>query len=176
MLFRGEPTTRTVDLANWCRRYVSEGPYPCDAVYRYGIGIYQIAQGVDWAGTVSAGEGYAAACIHFLIATEQLNIEVCSKLPRDLKEIETGQMYNEGWKRLLRAVSHAQRQITYSRHFRNNTSAKWRSRWKPDELGGYVAEAITLLMSMISKDKRLEAIELAMEEMLPQALKGQKGR
>jgi len=167
---RSRPTTKVIDLCKWARKYDRHGPYPQGPVYRYAIGVYQIAQGMGWSGTPARHEPYAAASIHFLIACEHLDTDVYPYLPKDLKDIPTGTMLHAGWKELLYYISTGQRMISYSHH-RDNKASKWKARYKPKLLGMAVGESITRLMSLIDPSKRLQAIEYAMEEMLPKAIR-----
>lgn len=171
MSIRSIETTNTVALCEWARYHGKNGPYALTPVQRYGVGIYQIGQGMKWSGHRGRGpryESYAAACIHFLIATEILDVCVEQYLPVDLTAIECGTFGYTGWEHLMLHITSAQQMICYSMH-RNDKAVKWKSRYKPDILAESIAGAIKLLISLVPEQSRARAFQEAMEEMLPKA-------
>ena len=67
-------------------------------------------------------------------------------------------------------VSSAQRMVSYAVHFKA-TKTKRNARYDPDFLAKHTAEAIKLLMSLILVPKRAGAVQIAMDEMLPKAVR-----
>jgi len=162
-------TDDTMQLLAWCREYGREGPYRQNPVQRFAIGIYQIAQGMKWRGAKKNAcasprhESYAAACIHFLVALEELEVDVWEHLPHKLTEVSDDSGFFV-WETLMFQISSAQRMISYSVHYKS-TNTKWAARFDKDVLSLHTAEAVKILLSFIPSTKRKAALYDAMEEL-----------
>jgi len=149
------------------------------AAHHFGVGFYQISQGMKWMGQAGSGsksgrgpryESYMASTLHFMVALEKLKAPLERYLPVDLKDLPAGEEGFEIWKNLLFHTASAQQMMCYSATLNFPARAKWRRRYKPKELAKRTAEAIKILMGLIPVPMRIRSVEWAMEEMLPKAL------
>jgi hypothetical protein len=128
---------------------------------RFAIGVYQIHQALDWAGTASEYESWAAAAIHFGAAAESFNIPIEQGVfgsgPIVAIPLGVG-----GIRSVLYNLSKSQGQLVYAT---NHASIKRKSRFNRriaiEALGFLVRDCI----SMIPEHRRYEAIYKAMEIM-----------
>jgi len=150
---------KIVDLQVWCSEYDKVNKYPADTMRRFSIGVYQIYQGMEWLGSASSDESYAAAAIHFIIVGERLSLCTEQYLKRGIKSLV---WKKQPWKALLYHISKAQGQIVYST---NTDNIKRKSRYSPEILESHLSECIGLCLGLIAPDKREEAIKTAISIM-----------
>ena len=148
-------TANLIELQLWCREYETWTPYPADALRRFAIGFYQIYQGIEWQGSDSADESFAAAAIHLMIVGEKLKlgIEAYTYLNFSLIPWE-----KDPFRVLIHTLSKAQCHLIYSTNAKNVTR---RSRYSEDILSSSLAYAVKDLFGLIEPIKRPLAIETA---------------
>lgn len=158
---RAQHVHTLIELLDWSRCLHRYGPHPCEPVRRYAIGVYQLYQAVDWAGTPSEYESNAAACIHIIAATEAFDIPIeqvlCEPL---LDDISFGRGSNDV---LLYHISKLQAQLVYAT---NSSTIRRKSRFDKGIAAASAAIIIRILLGRIPYGKRVQAIYEAMEIMV----------
>lgn len=144
-------TPRTVPkLIEWCRLYQQGGTVPQPKHIRFGIGIYQITQGMSWhISSPVRWQSFCAAAMHFTMCAEAYGLSLEPWLPDTLAEISdhTG---SEPWRDLLLSVGKAQQQIIYK--LAEESSRK--SRFKPEDLRFHLMTLVENCFAMTPPDYR----------------------
>lgn len=122
----------TEHLTDWCRTYQFRGTVPQPGNIRFGIGVYQITQGMSWEiGSPVRWQSFCAAAMHFIMCAEAYGVSVAAWLPEQMSEIP--EATGDGiWRNLLMAVGKAQQQIIY--HPSISAGSTRASRFKPEIL------------------------------------------
>ena len=147
----------TLMLIDRIDKYCKRGKYPTSPLERFAIGFYQIHQGIGWEGTDSSYEAYAAAIIHFLGVTTQLDLPIHELLPEDLN------IFFPEYNDLLYCLSRAQQMVFYQARVNNTKRSK--SRNNPEQLYLDLTRVIICLLQRIPKKKLKQAFETAFEIM-----------
>ena len=144
-------TPRTTQhLVDWCRTYQEVGTVPHPGHIRFGIGVYQITQGMSWEiANPVRWQSFCAAAMHFIMCAEAYGESLDVWLPDTLDE--TPEAEGEVWKDLLMAVGKAQQQIIYHLTIGRSTRA---SRYKPQELRYRLLTLVESCFSMTPKAYR----------------------
>lgn len=152
LTIRATETTRSVDLALWCREYHQHNSYPCAFDRRFAIGLYQIYQGMLWDG-LNRNESFAAAAIHFIITLEAADIS--PRLPEYLVDLVTKHI---DWKTVMLHVSRAQQHVLYGTQLRIKKGTARSTRYCPEQLRDDLSALIEILFAAIPSDQRAQAI------------------
>lgn len=158
---KAEHVRTRVEFQDWCRRLHREGPHPCDPMRRFAIGVYQIHQAIDWVGTESEYESYAAAAIHFTAAAESFEIPIEQGVFA-AGLVATIPFGVGGVRSLLYNLSKSQVQLVYAT---NSSRFKRKSRFNKVTAVDTFSFLVRDLISMIPPHKRESAIYKAMEIM-----------
>lgn len=148
------------EVSEWSRRMAISGPYQVPANVRYGIGIYQIYQGILWEGSSSEEEAFCAAIIHFVGALEMLNCPVQEYREKDFSRWP---LLAIDWKKLMLSVAGGQQEIHYG--VTTASTIKRKSRYNPAALGAHVGSACQMLLCAVKPARRTEAFYEAMSIM-----------
>lgn len=117
----------TKHLVDWCRAYQEGGTVPHPKHIRFGIGVYQITQGMSWEiANPVRWQSFCAAAMHFIMCAEAYGESFEAWLPDTLEEIPEAQ--GEVYKDLLMSVGKVQQQIIYNLVASRSTRA---SRYDP---------------------------------------------
>lgn len=141
-------TPRTTNhLVDWCRTYQEGGTVPHPKHIRFGIGVYQITQGMSWEiANPVRWQSFCAAAMHFIMCAEAYGESLEPWLPDTLDE--TPEAQGEVYKDLLMAVGKAQQQIIYSLVAGRSTR---HSRYNPVELRYRLLTLVEACFSMTPK-------------------------
>lgn len=149
------------ELEDWAKHYSKFGPYAQAPNVRYYIGIYQVGQGLTWAGTDSEYESYASGAIHFLGAAGMLNVSIAemTNVPvlvnlRDPKAWQRDRAIMNVTKNMSMGMMHVHYAVTTSK------SMKRKSRYDPMKLRHHVLQTVVGLFSLIPKEKRAQSVLL----------------
>lgn len=107
-------TPRTTEhLIAWCKQYQSSGSVPQPRNIRFGVGVYQITQGMSWKiASPVRWQSFCAAAMHFIMCAEAYGVSLHDSLPEQLHELPEASGSNL-WHDLLLAVGKAQQQVIY---------------------------------------------------------------
>ncbi len=146
-------TPRTVPkLIEWCRLYQQGGTVPQPKHIRFGIGIYQITQGMSWhISSPVRWQSFCAAAMHFTMCAEAYGLSLEPWLPDTLAEI-SDQTGSEPWSNLLLSVGKAQQQVIYHPDISGASNRK--SRFKPEDLRFHLMTLVERCFSMTPPDYR----------------------
>lgn len=112
--------THFVELLRWCDRYQKYGPLPKTPETRFDVGIYQIYQARAWkVRTDAAYQGWAAAALHFIMASEALDLRIEQLSPYDIRDYEFGKGFDPSY--MLNAICRAKQMQIYRSHSGNST-------------------------------------------------------
>lgn len=161
LLLRAEYVKSMVELQDWCRRLHFEGTHRCDPMRRYAIGIYQIHQAIDWLGTDSEYESWAAAAIHVIAAAEAFDIPTEQSL-QGFRLVTDLPCRGRTYQGLLYGISKLQGQLVYAT---NPATIRRRSRFNKSVAADAVANVVIDLLGQIPREARGSAIYKAMEIM-----------
>src|SRR4051812_31934739 len=87
---RSTRATNTVELIAWAQDYERGDLYPHkDPQRRFGIGLYQIFQAMDWEdkATWVGYEGWASCAMHMFLCAGLLKLDIERVLKYDLQDI-----------------------------------------------------------------------------------------
>ena len=147
-------TTDLIDLQLWCRDYHRNTRYPSSVERRFGIGFYQIYQGMAWTGTKSHAESFMAAVCHFLMVSEMLELYVEQHLNRDITKWK-GSL---DWRQLLYNLSLAQQHVIY---YTNEKGIQRKKRYDQKVLLKCMVRIVETLTSHVDKKERKQGIYTA---------------
>lgn len=158
---RATYVSEIIDLLDWARCLDRYGPNKCNPVRRLAIGVYQLHQGVDWQGTSSEYESYAAAAIHICASAESFDIPIEEALScRVVSDIKFGGGSDA---LLLYNISKFTSQIVYAT---NSSSIRRKNRFDSRVAANAAAAIVEMLLGKIPPAKREQAIYEAMEIMV----------
>ena len=150
-----------IDFLDWARCLDRYGPNKCDPVRRLAIGVYQLHQAIDWQGTSSEYESYAAAAIHIAASAESFDIPIEEALSGGvIADIKFGPTSDTV---LLYHLSKFTAQIVYAT---NPSSIRRKNRFDSRVAASAAASIIEILLGRIPPAKREQAIYEAMEIMV----------
>lgn len=156
------------EFCEWTSWYSKYGPYTTSANVRFGIGVYQLGQAIDWEGTESEWESYAAAAVHmlgagavagwslddiFMIVYDHIRHLYDHKQIRDLSKPEC-EMKN--WKSLMHMVARAQRNFHY--WLTTSPDLDRASRYNKKQLQSDIGWLVWYCLLVIPSGKRKQAI------------------
>lgn len=151
--------TTILELMEWCSDYNRRTQYPSAALKCFAIGFYQIHQGMEWKdGGLNKYESYAAAVLHFLRLSEQLQLPVEGALAGKFENFLYLSLDTVAYD-LLRHLSATQQQLLYQSSFNKVKSRK--SRYNADFLTHRLYLCIYSLVRAIRPDLRSEAFYTA---------------
>lgn len=166
-MIRSTRTTVTAELAEWCRDYHFNNPWPADFSKRFAIGLYQIWGGLEWKDNANKAESFCAGALHFLMVCEALELNWCKHLPSKVVGFipyAPGKDYKE----FILRISRAQQHILYASQMKGlqGTVKTGRStRYSPVRLTEDLCWIITTLFSWVSHEYREQGIEDATQIM-----------
>lgn len=99
------------EVLAWCKHYHVSNRYPVSTLKRFGIGLYQIHQGQDWANTDGRYEGYMSAVLNWFMLSEGLGVPVFKYLEFDCFRVEPGYVSSETF---IHSISMAQQMVHYA--------------------------------------------------------------
>lgn len=134
-------------LIRWCA--IHNGHTPLPAERRFSIGVYQIAQGNQWAMEAPVKwQSYCAASIHFLCAANRLWTRPELGLVEDIEESTTR---FAGWENLVTSIGLAQQQLIY----REETNPRWKSRYSAEKLEGLLGTLTEQMWALVPPGERV---------------------
>jgi hypothetical protein len=148
------PTDSTdwIELSNWCQKYLRHNKYPVDVVYRYGIAVYQVHQGMEWTDPLNKAESFMSAFLHLQMVDEHLKLGTWVWSDYQLTLINT---WPPNWERLFYLVSKVQQQVFY---FTRAGKTKRATRYNPKLTCELLAELQIKLVAMVPSYLRTEGI------------------
>jgi hypothetical protein len=108
MMIRPLETENWCEVIAWCRDYNRWNKYPVPMLQRFGIGVYQIHQAMEWADLLNKAESYMASFLHFQMTMELMDLGWAGE--PDLTLVETRPLCSE---RALYLISKLQQQCFY---------------------------------------------------------------
>lgn len=150
---RAIKTSELIPLLNWCGEYQKYGPRRWPVFHRFGIGFYQVGQGMRWDGSLDvAHQSFIAACIHWMCIAEVLRLKRFPVLlPKDLQEVDVRFL---GWEQFLRTISAAQQQIFYREASLENGEKSFRSsRYDSDIFCRLLVTSIEQSIALVPREK-----------------------
>jgi hypothetical protein len=117
-------------FCDWCKEYQFNGTVQQPGDVRYGVGVYQIAQGMQWkVSNPVRWQSFCSAAMHFTMAGYAHGIDMAAGFPDRLSEFGND---DANWQDFMFAVCHAQQQVTYCLHYNRGTTRY--SRYSADAL------------------------------------------
>lgn len=99
-------------LIDWCHQYQTNGTVPQPGHIRFGIGVYQITQGMAWRiASPVRWQSFCAAAMHFIMCGEFYGASVAADMPETLEDFPEAQAVP--WHDVLMSIGKAQQQIIY---------------------------------------------------------------
>lgn len=167
-MIRSTRTTVTAELAEWCRNYHFNNPWPADFSKRFAIGLYQIWGGLEWMDCSNTSEALCGGALHFLMVQEALELNWCEHLPRDFHNLISIGSYHRDYRGMIVRVSRAQQHILYasqSKGLKGTVKTGRSSRYNPKILNDDLCWIIKSLFSWVSTEMRPQGIEDASHNM-----------
>lgn len=105
-------TPRTSEhLVEWCNAFHYGTKVPHAKNVRFGIGIYQISQGMSWSiASPVRWQSFCSAAMHFIMCAHAYGIDMKGDFPETLGELPSD---FAGWDQLLMCIGKAQQQVFY---------------------------------------------------------------
>ncbi len=144
-------TPRTTQhLIDWCAAYQTGGTVPQPRHIRFGIGVYQITQGMSWKiASPVRWQSFCAASMHFIMCAEAYDVRL--PLPENLADFPT--LCGTGiWERVLLSVGRAQQQLIYHPDVSGRSTRS--SRYSPEKLCGFLEELTTACFGLTPPEYR----------------------
>lgn len=140
-------------LLEWCREYQRRGPMPRPPLERFGIGTYQVSQGMSWAcaGPV-AWQSYCAAVLHTMMAAEGMDLGLEAHLPWSIMEISES---FPGHTAIIAHQGKAMQQLLYGLP---SCGPHWKRRYRPAVLCRALASFAETCFQMVPKDYRSKGL------------------
>ena len=132
------------EVCAWCKHYHVNNRYPVGTLKRFGIGLYQIHQGMDWRATEARYEGYMSAVLNWLMLSEGLGVPVYKYLKYDCFREESEYVSDNSF---IRSISTAQQMV----HYADRLGAMRRSdcRYNVETLAEHLAVCISYCLYKI---------------------------
>lgn len=169
MIIRSTNLTAVSPLAEWCREYHFNNPWPADFSKRFAIGFYQLYSGIEWRNSnLNQAESFCGGALHFLMVCEALKLNWCVHLIEDLVNLTYVCKADRDYKELLVRLSRAQRMILYASQaqgVKGTVKTGRTSRYNPEKLCEDLCWVIMELFSWVPYELRAEGIEAASTEM-----------
>lgn len=148
--------TNVFDLMFWTNDYRKRNRFPVPILKRFAIGLYQINQGMEWKDQgVNKNEGFAAAVLHFMMVSQELDLMIEQHLEIKLDDFGKTSLNTES---ILFHVSRAQQQLFYADQ---GNRTKRVSRYNKDKLTESLGIAIRCFIEAIPVEFRSDCFEKA---------------
>ena len=130
-------------FCDWCKEYQFNGTVQQPGDVRFGVGVYQIAQGMQWkVANPVRWQSFCSAAMHFTMAGYAHGIDMAAGFPEYLSDFGSDAA---DWKDFLFSVCHAQQQVTYCLHYNRGTTRY--SRYSVDALHARLHKLVEVCFS-----------------------------